>query len=112
MPRWPFVAVGHRHDDHHAADPAVRDERLGAVEHPALALPDGRRPHAGGVAAGAGLGEAPGAQHFAAHQPRQELLFLRVVPNIEMCAEHRPLCAATESAIAGQTRASSSMQMQ
>ena len=38
--------------------------------------------------------------------------FWRSSPNVAMCEAHRPLCAATDSAIAGQTRASSSMQMQ
>jgi len=38
--------------------------------------------------------------------------FCAWLPKSAMCAEHRPLCAATDSAIAGQTRASSSMQMQ
>jgi hypothetical protein len=38
--------------------------------------------------------------------------FCSSVPNIKMCAEHRPLCAATERASPGSTRASSSMQMQ
>ena len=38
--------------------------------------------------------------------------FCASVPNSEMCDEHRPLCAATDSATAGSTRASSSMQMQ
>ena len=38
--------------------------------------------------------------------------FCASVPNIAMCAEQRPLCAATDSATPGSTRASSSMQMQ
>ncbi len=33
-------------------------------------------------------------------------------PNRKMCEAQRPLCAATDNAIAGSTRASSSMQMQ
>jgi hypothetical protein len=38
--------------------------------------------------------------------------FCASLPNIEMCAEQSPLCAATDRATAGHTRASSSMQMQ
>ena len=38
--------------------------------------------------------------------------FCASVPNRKMCDEQRPLCAATDSATAGSTRASSSMQMQ
>ena len=38
--------------------------------------------------------------------------FCASVPNIAMCDEQRPLCAATESDTLGSTRASSSMQMQ
>ena len=77
--------VGHGDDDHHAADPAVGDERLGAVDHPRLALARGRRPHAGGVAAGAGFGEPPRAPHLAADEPRAETwLFCSSLPNIEM----------------------------
>jgi hypothetical protein len=38
--------------------------------------------------------------------------FCSSVPNIAMCADPRPLCAATDSATPGSTRASSSMQMQ
>ena len=38
--------------------------------------------------------------------------FCASLPKSAMCAEQSPLCAATESAIPGSTRASSSMQMQ
>jgi hypothetical protein len=38
--------------------------------------------------------------------------FCASVPNRKMCAEHRPLWAATDSASPGSTRDSSSMQMQ
>ena len=38
--------------------------------------------------------------------------FCASVPNIRMCDEHNPLCAATDSETDGSTRASSSMQMQ
>ena len=57
--------VGDRHDDHHLPDAAVCGERLRAVQHPALAGPDGGRAHARGVAARRRLGEAPGADVFA-----------------------------------------------
>ena len=46
--------------------------------HPAVALTRGRRPHAGGIAAGAGFGEPPGAPHLTADEPREELLLLLV----------------------------------
>ena len=76
----PLRPVGDRDDHHDAADPAVRDERLRAVDHPALALPDCRRAHAGRVAPGARFGEAPGPPHLAADEPRQVLLLLRGAP--------------------------------
>ena len=57
-----FGAIGDGDDDHDAADAAVRDERLDAVDDPAVALTHGRRPHAGGVAAGAGFGQPPRAR--------------------------------------------------
>jgi len=38
--------------------------------------------------------------------------FCASVPTSEMCEEQRPLCAATDNATLGSTRASSSMQMQ
>ena len=38
--------------------------------------------------------------------------FCASFPKEKMCDEHRPLCAATDSATPGSTRASSSMQMQ
>ena len=79
MPRLPFAAVGDRHHHHHAADRAVGDERLRAVEDPALPLPRRGRAHCGGVAAGVGLGEAPGAEHFPLHEPREIGRLLRVV---------------------------------
>jgi hypothetical protein len=38
--------------------------------------------------------------------------FCSSLPNMRMCDEHSPLCAATESETDGSTRASSSIQMQ
>ena len=46
------------------------------------AVARGRGPHPRGVAAGAGLGQAPGAEHAAADQPRQ------VGPLLLVAAEH------------------------
>ena len=62
----------------------------------------------------------PALASVSAHAPRTSpvtslgryVRFCASLPNIAMCVLQRPLCAATDSAIAGQTRASSSMQMQ
>ena len=106
-------AIGDGHHDHDAADAAVRDEVLRPVEHPA------RRPaRTAVVRMPAASLPAPASVRPQAPStsPRTRrgryCCLLRVVPNIAMCDVHRPLCAATDSAIAGQTRASSSMQMQ
>ena len=85
---------------------------FGPVDPPASAVAHGRGLHAGRVAARSGLGQSPRAEHLAAHQRGRYFAFCASVPNIAMWEEHSPLCAATESAIAGHTRASSSMQMQ
>ena len=58
---------------------AVRRKRLRSVEHPAVAGARRGRPHAGGVAAGGGLGQAPRANLLAARQRHEELLLLLFV---------------------------------
>ena len=70
------------------------------VRMPAASLPAPAsvRPHAPSISP-----RASGPSHRS---------FCASVPNMLMCAEQSPLCAATDSAIDGSTRASSSMQMQ
>ena len=61
-----------------------------------------------------GLGQAPGAERLAlAPAATRYSLLLRLAAEHRTDARaHSPLCAATDSAIDGSTRASSSMQMQ
>ena len=102
MPRLPLRRSVTAIDDHHAADAAVRDEVLGAVEDPAVARRDGRRAHAGRVAAGARLGQPPRAEHLARRRAAAgTAASARRCRTCVMCAVHSPLCAATDSAIAG-----------
>ena len=57
-----------------------------------VAVARGRRPHAGGVAAGSRLGQAPGAEHLAAAPAATRYrCFCASVPNMQMCAEHEPV---------------------
>ena len=108
-----LARVGDGHHDHRVARRAVRDEGLAAVQHPAVAVAHGGRAHRRRVAARARLGQPPGRQLLAARERREEPLASgRRLPNSEMCAAPRPLCAATDSDTLGSTRASSSMQMQ
>ena len=74
--------------------------RTAVVRVPAASLPavGSVRPHAPSISPCASGG--------------RKRCFCASVPNMKMCAEQRPLCAATLSATAGQTRASSSMQRQ
>ncbi len=74
--------------------------RAAVVRMPAASLPevDSVRPHAPIFSP-----RASGTRNFC---------FCSSLPNSEMCDEQRPLCAATDSEMAGSTRASSSMQMQ
>ena len=70
-----------------------------AVEHELGAVPDRGRAQAARVRAGAGLGEPPAADLLAARERRQEARrFCSLLPNAWMCAEHRPWCAASDSA--------------
>ena len=65
MPFGALRLVGHRHDHERVGRGAVRDEHLRAVQHPAVAVLDRRRAHRRGVAARAGLGQAPRRQLLA-----------------------------------------------
>src|SRR4051812_5531666 len=71
-------AIGHGHDHHRVADAAMRGERLRPVQHPARLHARRRRPHAGRVAAGRRLGQAPGADLFTARERNEEFLLLCV----------------------------------
>ncbi len=110
-----FVAlalVGDGHDDHRVARaPCVMNALLPFSTQPS--------PSATAVVriAAASLPD-PGSvsPHAASFSPRasgsRKRRFCASLPNIEMCAAPRPLCAATDSDTLGSTRASSSMQMQ
>ena len=54
----------------------VGDEDLGAVQHPGVAILDGRGLGAAGVGTGRWFGETEGPHLFTAGKRRQELLFL------------------------------------
>ena len=83
MPLAPRLRFGRRHHHHHVSARAMRDERLGTVQHPVVALARGRGPRGRGVAPGLGLGQRPRAKLVAFRQWRQPPCLLRVV------AEHR-----------------------
>ena len=56
------VGIDGGDDDRHVGDPAVRDEDLGAVEHPLVAIELGRGAQRLDVRARAGLGDGVGAE--------------------------------------------------
>ncbi len=60
--------IRHGDDDHHVGVMSVGDERLAAVQHPLIALADGRAARASGVGAGTGFGESPAADPFAGRE--------------------------------------------
>ena len=102
MPLRAGGAIGDRHDDHHVADAAVRRERLRAVQHPArrrsraavVRMPAASLPEVDSV--------SPQAPIFSPRASGTRYrCFCASVPNRKMCAEQRPLCAATDSASAG-----------
>src|SRR3989454_2146384 len=69
---------GHHHVD--VPDRALRDEHLGAVQHPRVAVAGGARAQRGRIAARAGLRQAPGAQPLAARHARQVAAAERLAP--------------------------------
>ena len=74
--------------------------RTAVVRVPAASLP----------ASGSVSAHAPSCSPRASGTSQRD--FCASVPNMKMCAGPRPLCAATERATDGSTRASSSMQRQ
>ena len=70
------VRIGLREDGVELGDAGVRDEALAAVEDVLVAVAPGRRPHRGGVGAGAGLGQRVGGQPLPGREPRQVALLL------------------------------------
>ena len=78
----------------------VSPSRTATVRVPAASLP----------ADGSVRPQAPSISPLASGGRKRA--FCASVPNIAMCAEHRPLCAATLRATAGHTRASSSIARQ
>ncbi len=98
-----------REHDAHAADRALRDEHLGAVEHPA------RRPsRTARVASPAASDPEPGSvsAHAPSHSPvasfGRYFCFCASFPNVRMCAVPSPLCDASVSASEPSARAISS----
>ncbi len=77
------VLARDRGDADHARDvgAGVRDELLGAVDHPFAVLQPRARARVAGVRAGLGLGQPERAQPFARAQLRQPLALLLLVPN-------------------------------
>ena len=72
-------AVGHRDHDQNIGIVAVGAERLGAVQHPVVALAHRSHARAAGVRSGGGLGQAPGADELRPWPAADVLLFLRFV---------------------------------
>src|SRR5213078_1629392 len=75
-----LLGRGRGHHDVDVSDRPLRDEHLGAVQHPRVAVAHGARAQRRRVAAGAGLGEAPGAQPLPARHARQVAAAERVAP--------------------------------
>ncbi len=75
-----LVGDGHHHD--HVADAAVGDERLGPVNHPAVAVAGRRRAEPRGVRSRGRLGQPPGANPRARGQRHE------VAPLLRLGAEH------------------------
>ncbi len=71
--------VGHGDDDRDIGIAAIGDEGLVAVQHIAVAFLHRGGARAAGIRAGAGLGERPRRQPFAARQPRNIFSLLRFV---------------------------------
>ena len=71
-PRAPLLLVGHRHQDGEVGVGGAADPDLAAVDHPVVAVAfTARGHHAGGIAAGAGLGDADRRDGLAArHRAR------------------------------------------
>ncbi len=70
----PGLVVGDREDDVEVRDAEVRDPVLGPVDHPLLAVLDGRRLHPRRVRARLGLGQRERRRPLAGRAPRQEAL--------------------------------------
>ncbi|MNX65621.1 hypothetical protein D3C86_966870 [compost metagenome] len=77
------VGVGDREDDHGLAALARRDELLGAVQDVVVAVAAGAGAQAAGVRTRLRLGQGKAADVLAACQRPQELLFLRVVAELQ-----------------------------
>ena len=80
-------------------------QRVAIARRRVVRVPAASLPASGSVSA-----HAPSFSPFASGTSHRR--FCASVPNIAMCAEPRPLCAATDSDTDGSTRASSSMQRQ
>ena len=74
------LLVGNADGDEDAAVLAVGDEGLGAVDDVVLTFIFGVGEHACGVAAAAGLGQAPRAEHLTLRERRQIFALLLLAP--------------------------------
>ena len=97
--------VGHRHDDQRVGGGAVRDERLRAVQHPAVAVPDRGRAHRGGVAARAGLGQPPRRELLALARAARDTSASALRWRTSRCARRRDRCARPPTATRSDRRA-------
>ena len=92
--RKPARAAGlirYGHHDHHVGIAARGDKRFGAVQQPAVALPNGGAARSTSIRSAAGLGERPGAKMLSAGQLGQvaELLLLRAGKVYVIAAQRR-----------------------
>ena len=95
-------AIGDRHHHHDVADAAVRDERLGSVEHPARRRRASRSCACSRRRCRRSTRSGPRRRASRrARAARGTAVFCASVPNRKMCDAQRPLCAATDSAMLG-----------
>src|SRR4029079_18235312 len=92
------LAVGDGEDNGDVGVAGVGDEVLRAVEHPVVAVLDRRRAHAGGVAAGAWLGQPPRADPLARRElPQTRFLLLFVAGEVDVAAAQGVVRGDSES---------------
>ncbi len=83
-----LASRGSRHHDHQVGERTPADERLRAVEHIVLAVPDRGRAHAGQVRTSARFGHPDRREQVAAHQAREPAPTLRLVGVVQEIRNH------------------------
>ena len=73
-------AVSHRNDDRNIRVVSVGDERLRAIQDPAVATADGRHSRTAGVRTRGRLGQSPRSDELATRELRDVLLPLPIIP--------------------------------